>query len=152
MAIVNRDNDATQQKEAVHQAYKNVGVGSTVLAGGSSYWIGGPMPYPYLLESARTYVLGISGAPALRLIIDRFVAGQTRIVCSISNMVLTNYGTSGSFGVSGLAPLGSTLLQGQAGDQLSFDVVGANTAITDITISVVVRKSQDIVSHHGVST
>ncbi len=149
MAIVNRDLDGSQQKDVVHQGYKNVGVGSTMLAGGASFFIGAPIPYPFVIESAEVYALGITGAPQMRLIIDRFGAGQTRMVCGISNCVVTAYGTSGVQGLSGLAPVGSTLLQGQAKDQLSFDLVGSNTGFTDVMISVVIKKTQDIVSYNG---
>lgn len=149
MAIVNRDLDTSQQKDVIYQAYKNVGVGSTILAGGASFWIGAAIPYPFTVESAEVYAIGLTGAPQIRLIIDRFAAGQTRMVCGISNCVITAYGTSGIQGLSGLAPVGSTLLNGQAKDQLSFDLVGANTGATDLTISVVIKKTQDIVSYNG---
>jgi len=149
MAIVNRDGDASEQKEVFTAVYGNL-TGVT-LAAGASLRITGPMPYPFLVESGALAAFGLSGAPQVRLILDRFTSGgQTRMVCGISNMVTRAYLTSGIIGWSGLAPVGSTLLQGQAGDQLSLDIVGANTALTDLLVNVVVKKSQDIVSYNGV--
>lgn len=149
MAIVNRDLDQSQQKEVVRFTQFNRGVGSTVMAGGASFLIGSPIPFTYTIESGSVYVLGVSGAPQMRLLVDRFAGGQTRMVVSISGLVLTAYGTSGVLGFSGFAASGSTLLAGQMGDVLSFDVVGANTAITDAAISIVVKKSADIVTYNG---
>lgn len=152
MAIVNREKDASEQKEWIGAVTGNNIQGGTALSTGSSVLISGPMPYPFVVDSGRVYGIGLSSTPQIRLILDRFAGGQTRIVLSISNMVVPAYGTSGSFGLSGLAPAGSTLLNGLPGDVLSIDVVGANTAFTALSIQVAVKKTQDIVSMNNKTT
>ena len=110
------------------------------------------VPYPGVIQSMRAAAQGLSGAPIVNLQVLRFAAGGTSIAASISGIVLAEVGTSGIMGFSGLAAQGSTLLQLQAGDVLQFQTGGANTAARVLLLQVVVKKTQDIVSYHGVST
>ena len=149
MAIVNRDLDVSQQKD-VYQYVSNF-VGSTTVSTGATGWIG-MVPYPGVIQSARLGAQGLSGAMLVALQVLRFANGGTSIAVSISNMVCFDSGLSGIQGYSGLAAEGSTLLQLQAGDILQFQTSGANTAARVLLLEVVVKKTQDIVSHNGVSS
>lgn len=149
MAIVNRDLDASQQKD-VFQYVSNF-VGSTTVSTGATGWIA-MVPYPGVIQSMRAAAQGLSGAPIVNLQVLRFAGGGTSIAASISGIVLAEIGTSGVMGYSGLAATGSTLLQVQAGDLLQFQTGGANTAARVMLLEVVVKKTQDIVSHNGISS
>ncbi len=86
--------------------------------------------------------------------IMRVIAGGgiTMIAISISNMIIqggASFAAVASY--SGLVAQGSTLLLGQRGDVLSATTAVANTACSQLLINVVVKKTQDIVSHNGVA-
>lgn len=149
MALVNRDKDASEQKD-VYQYVSNF-VGSTTVSTGATGWIA-MMPYPGVIQSARLGAQGLSGAMQVALQVLRFASGGTTIAVSISNMVCFASGLSGVQGYSGLAATGSTLLNLQAGDILQFETSVANTAARVLLLEVVVKKSQDIVSYNGIST
>lgn len=154
MAIVNRDGDASEQKEwitwvsgpASGVSYGlGVGVGVTIV-------LAGPIPYPYSIQSCAALALGMSGAPQLAFSILRPGNGNTVIAIGLSNMVVSNGFSLAPVGYSGLAAQGSTLLLGQRNDILLATTVGANTAFTNLVVNVVVKKTQDIVSHNGISS
>jgi hypothetical protein len=157
MAIVNRDKDASEQKEvfvwtsspASGISYGlGLGVGVTVMAAG-------PMPFPYILQSISAVATGNSGGPQLvPLIVRPAVGGVTTIPVSISNMVIPNAASmsTSSLNYSGLAPTGSTLLLGQRGDILVFATAVANSAVNTLVVNMVVKKTQDILSMNGVSS
>lgn len=151
MALVNREKDASEQKDYI--VYASAGAaGASTLATGVTRMIG-MMPYPCVLQSVGFAALGCSGAMAVTFAKTAFTAtGVTTYTVSISNMILQNFGTSGQIGYSGLAAAGSTLLNFQAGDQLLISTSVANTACTDLLLNIVVKKVQDIVSYNGIST
>lgn len=145
MALVNRDKDASEQKEVMVLALNSITtVGTTNMIG--------IVPYPAILQSARVGGFGFSGAPQAFLRINRFAAGTTSILPGISNMIISNIGLSGILGQSGLAATGSTLLQLQAGDVLTIETAVANTAVEKMVAEVVLKKLQDVVSYFGVSS
>lgn len=166
MAIVNRDLDATQQRDVYMWSSQGGQYGSTfVIPGGQvpvgiTLYLAGPMPYPYVVQSANAIAYGTSGAPQLSFSILRPVSGQlsTLIAISISNMVICagqsflGFGSSavGYLGYSGLAAAGSTLLLGQRGDMLIATTAVANTACQTLNINLVVQKVQDVLSMDGV--
>ena len=144
MAIVNRDLSASQQKEVVNAALGAVATGATreiaVLAS------------PCTLEGVKCQALGVSNAMQVAFQVYRFVvgAGATTINLGISNLVLVNAGTSGLQGFSGLAAAGSTLLSLQAADVLQVTTSVTNGNATSLNLNLVIKKTQDIVSHNGV--
>lgn len=147
MAITNRDLDVSQQKDVYS------GVVPILLGVGATH----PMfqlPYPATLQSARAGAFGTSGSPQAIFRVSRFIVGSgfTSINLGISNLVLPAFGTSGTLAYSGLAPTGSTLLNLLAGDVLGVEVAGANSAIEKLVIEMVVRKTQDFVSHNGTAS
>ncbi len=146
MAIVNRDKDVSETKEVIQYA------SNTAVATGATVYLG-MIPYPCSLQSIGGFALGVSNAMQLAFNCVRFTSGgQTAIILGISNLVLVNYGTSGAQGFSGLAATGSTLLNLQAGDVLSYTSSVTNGNATQIVLELVVKKLQDIVSYNGVST
>lgn len=143
MAIVNRDLDASQQKDIVNAPLGAVATGVTrhvcVIA------------YPCTLQSVRASAQGVSNAMQIAFEVIRG-AGSSGIPIGISNMVLQNRSVSGVVGFSGLAAAGSTLLNFVAGDVVQIVSSVANGNATDLTLQLVLKKTQDIVSHNGVST
>lgn len=145
MAIVNRDKDASEKK------YVFTWAGSTQINTGYTAWIG-IVPFPCTVQSARSAAVGVSAAMQVAFKVQRFAEGNTVIGLGISNMILSNFGTSGVLGYSGFAAPGSTVLNLQAGDILLFETAVANSAASQLTLELVVKKTQDIVSYNGVST
>lgn len=141
MAIGNRDMGASQQ----HDVY-NVSVGALGTAITKFVAV---MPYPCTMESVRSAAQGLSNTLSLAFEVIRG-AGSSGIAIGISGMVLANRSTSGVVGFSGLAAVGSTLLSFQAGDVVQVISSGANGAVSDLVLEMVVQKTQDFVSYNGV--
>lgn len=165
MAIVNRDLDPSSQRDWITWNSQGQYGATFVLAGnqvptGTTLFLAGPMPYPYVVQSANAMAIGTSGAPQLAFAILRPIpsAAMTAIAISISNMVICSgqsflgFGASavGFIGYSGLAATGSTLLLGQRGDILVAATAGANTACTNLMINMVVQRVQDTLTMDGV--
>lgn len=149
MPIQNRDNGLSQQREVF--SFK---VGTAPIVTGESYgaFI---VPFPCAIQAAFFAAFGLSGSPQYNLKVSRFTSGgATSISVGISNITIAVAAgvSSSSQGWSGLNTLGSTLLQLQSGDVLVVGTAGANTAVDDLSIAVVVQKSQDIVQHFGLQT
>ena len=153
MAIINRDADNSEKKEWISYVNGN----SLGIVTGVTLTLGGPIPYPYQLQTIQAYAMGMSGAPQLAFYIFRpLVAGpgasypgSTYIAIGNSNMVLTNGYSSMPLGYSGLVPQSSTLLIGQQWDSIVAITSGANTACTQLVVNMVWKKTQDIVSHNA---
>lgn len=170
MALVNRDKDASEQRDWISWSSMGLsfgasygapgGIGPGGVATGITLFLTGPMPYNFIVQSANAMAVGTSGAPQLAFSILRPIVGaaMTAIPISISNMVICSgqsflgFGSSavGFLGYSGLAATGSTLLFGQRGDQLLASTAVANTACTVLTINMVVQKVADVVQMDGV--
>lgn len=163
MAIVNRDKDVSEQKEWLSwssaQGPGTLGgtFGNGYVATGATLYLWGPMPYAYTIQSMNAIApIGVSGAMELVPLICRPVSGGfTVLAISVSNMVVVpgiSFNTSTGFGYSGLAAAGSTLLNGQRGDIIAVTSAKANTAVQMLLVNAVIKKTQDIVSHNGLST
>lgn len=153
MAIVNRDKDPSEQKEVFQWSY-NKGSSLGPLNVGQTLALA-IMPYPGVLQSVRFAGFGVSGAPEVAIGVQRHGGagvGGTLIAASISNMVLKEWSSFGVQGYSGLAASGSTLLLLQAGDVILGTMSVANTAANSLALQIVVKKSQDILSHNGIAT
>lgn len=146
MAIVNRDKDASEQKEVF--SWSSNSLGATTVNTGATFHIA-IVPCAGVIQSFRAAAQGVSAAPAIALQILRFAGGGTTIAVGISNLIVPVFGTSGVVGYSGLAPTGSTLLNVQAGDILQCETSVSNSACRSLLVSVVIKKSQDIVSMYG---
>ncbi len=149
MPVINRTGDVSEQKEwASWTSSSSIGTGATIP------YIG-PIPFPYQVQSIQAFAIGMSGAPQLAFSIFRSFpnnGGNTVIAIGISNMVLTNGITSLPSSYSGLVAQNSTLLIGKAWDTLLFTTSGANSAATQLVVNCVIKKTQDIVSHNGISS
>lgn len=154
MAIINRDGDNSEKKEWCTWVGSN---GVTGIPTGASIFLCGPIPYPYQFQTIQAYAVGMSGAPQLAFYIFRpLVAGPgasfpgcTYISIGNSNMVLTNGLTAMPLGYSGLVTQGSTLLIGQQWDSIVAVTSVANSACTQLVVNMVLKKTQDIVSHNA---
>jgi hypothetical protein len=147
MAIQNRDNGLSQQREVLP------GRVSAAVTGESYTLI--TVPFACAVQAAFFSVSGLSGSPQYMLRALRFTsAGATSIDLGISNITIAGaVGLSGGAqGWSGLRTLGSSLLLLQAGDAIVLGTAGANTGADDVAVSLVVQKTQDIVQHFGLNT
>lgn len=142
MAIVNRSLDTTEQLMAVKMEMQ-FEPGATLFVAGQSL-LAGSVDFPVTIVAVNHVVNGISGSPLVDFFVRRATsAGVTAIAIGISGMV----GSTFRVGYSGLAATGSTLLNLSAGDQLYVRTTTANAAIEKMSLSVVVQKTQDILSY-----
>lgn len=149
MAIQNRDNALSQQRDVF-----TIKVGVAPVVTGESYGVF-VVPYPCAVQAAFFAAYGLSGSPQYMLRAHRWLGtGATSIDLGISNITIAAAPgiSGGAQGWSGLRSLGSSLLQLQTGDVIVVGTAAANTAADDLSVSVVVQKSQDIVQHFGLST
>ena len=141
MALVNRDKDASEQREV-----QTVNVGA--VATGVTRFLH-VITYPCILEQVRVAAAGVSNAMQLQF--EKITGATTgAIQMGISNMILQNRSTSGIIGYSGLAAPGSTLLALSVGDVLQVTSSVASGNATDLSIVWVLKKTQDILSYNGV--
>lgn len=141
MAVTNRDLDASEQRLVVHRDFGAV----PVTTNRNIFTAQFPVAVEQLLVAAN----GLSGAPTWTFKIDRFIvgAGLTTITgTSFIGQALTvqTIGTSGLQSVSLLSGL-----QMNTGDVLKVTSSGANTAVADASVHVVVKALQDIKTYFG---
>lgn len=156
MAIIGRNLDVSLRKEVLQ--WDSLSVGQSVLAGAADSAVLGVstlvnmfmLAFPCTIQSGAIYSLGNSGSPVITLNVNRFAAGAT--VFKFATMALTVFGTSGVQGLSGLPAQSSTLLNLLQGDIIQMVTSGANTAIGQTVVQLVVKKTQDIVAYNNVST
>jgi len=145
MAIVNRTLDVSEQRKVFET---KAGATATGITG-----IVCVVPWPSTLVEGQIVAFGLSGAPAVALAVNRFIAGtgftSITIATGTSNLPPA-YGTSG-VGISGmiLPAAGSTLLNLLANDVLLYVTSVANTAVTGLAVDVVLAPVQDIKVHFG---
>lgn len=145
MAITNADNHVSQQKDILTYKSGAVATGATVFVH--------TFVYPCTLQGIRASAFGVSNAMQAAFIKNYFVpgAGLTSIAIGISNLVLQNASVSGSQNFSGLAATGSTLLNFNAGDYLTINTSVANGNVLDMALTMVVKKTQDIVNYNNMA-
>ncbi len=140
MAIVNRDLDASQQRDIY-----NASLVGTIT--GQTYQLC-VVPYPAQLVAVTQAVNGLSGSPNHSVWVQRFIPGTGLTSVNIGNsLVATTFGTSGVQGFS-LPSAASFLLQ--ANDVLLLSTAAANTASVSTTVTLVVKALQDIKTCFGV--
>ena len=151
MGILNRTMDVSEQKEVYSQVFASGGVGGSMIAGIGSTLQLAPLPSPGTLQAAIVSCQGASVAATSSLEIFRFIpgAGVTTISGLGASFTIPAMGVSGYLSVS-LVAAGSTLLNLLAGDQVQMRT-GANTCVLP-SLSIVVKKTQDIVARFGSST
>lgn len=148
MAICNRDKDASEQKMSF-QRHVALTVGASA---GTNFHIAGPLPYPCTLVAAAVGHVSLSGAPVGSIECIRFVpgAGLTQIVGLGATLTAVAVSTSGVQSFS-LVAASSTLVSLQTGDIIVYNQLfsGGNVATAQSSVTVVVKKTQDIVAHFG---
>lgn len=151
MPIVNREKDVSEQKETYMLTPLAGGVGGSFIVGVGSTLNVGPIPSPGTLAAVQVSCQGASVVPTSSLEILRFIPGSgfTTISGIGASFAIPAIGVSGTLSVS-LVAAGSTLLNLLAGDVIQMRT-GVNTCVGPM-MTVVVKKTQDIVSHFGVST
>lgn len=101
-------------------------------------------PRAQTITDAKAIVVGMSGAPTSTLKLQRFVVGAGLTTISISGALThTAIGTSGAQTYS-LPATGSSLLQLSAGDVVVATSGGANAAVEQLMVQLVVQNIQDV--------
>lgn len=137
MAIVNRDLDGSEQHVEVTAHLGAVATGTTAFLFHA--------PWPCTLKYVRAAAQGVSNA--MQVAFEKLSIGSSGIPMGISNLVLQNYSVSGSVAYSGLAAAGATVLKLSAGDVIKGVTSVANGNATDLVLTMVLQKTQDIVSN-----
>ena len=143
MAITNRAKDVSEQRDVLQSSFQLTVTGATLFAA--------VIPYPATLDGVRVAAAGISGTPTYDLRVLRFIAGAgvTTIAGGATTLTGVAVGTSGIQSMV-LASSGSTLLNLLAGDMITLTSGGANSAVTGLNVSVVVKALQDIKTSFGI--
>lgn len=138
MGIVNRSMDSSEQQENLKLKVEGTVTGTT-------YHLQ-HIPRPMQIQDAKSVCLGLSGTPTAQLAVSRFVVGAGLTTINIgAALTQAALGTSGVQGFS-LPAAGSSLLELQAGDVLAVVTGGANSALDQMEVDVVVKNLQDIKS------
>lgn len=134
MALINRDNDSSEQKESLK------GVFQTVV--NSDERLLAIIERPCTIEQFASVCSGISGAPTAQLRVARF-GGPSFLVGG--SMAVAALGVSGPLLAPSLPAAGSTSLQLLKNDVVSV-IFGGGTgaAATCISVDLVVKNIQDI--------
>lgn len=140
MAILNRDCDVSQQQENI-----DIQVGAVATGETHNAFV---VPYPMTIQKVSGAALGVSNAMQVAFNKLRLISGSgsTAIPIGISNLVLVNFTSIGVQNFSGLAAIGSTLLDFAVGEVVQIVTSVSNGNATDLTLSLVVKKTQDIVT------
>jgi len=148
MSIINRELSHSEQRQVFQVAT------GAISTNGTSGVICA-VPWPASLDAAQIMAFGLSGAPSVQLVVDRFIPGTGHTAFNVGGaLTVPAFGTSGvgaqaTLGMS-LQIIGSTLTSLLSGDVLMFQATGANTAVTDMVINVVLRPLSDIKKHYSV--
>lgn len=136
MGLSNRDKDASEQNYLVQNTMG-------ALATGVSAWVG-TVPHSGQILELKLSGKGLSATPTYQLAIARWTsAGITNIALGSALTLAAAFGTSGGLIGATFASNGS-LSAVQAGDLLVVNTGGANTAVTDLVVAVVIKATQDI--------
>lgn len=143
MAIVNRSQDASEQRKDVYSNHGALATGVTAIVH--------LVASPCILDAAQMAIVGMSGAPTYQLSINRFIPGS-----GFTSIALGSANAGRDFGVSGvlsagmsLPAAGSTLLNLMANDLIEVVTGGANSAAAMASIHLVIRPIQDIKQFFG---
>lgn len=151
MPIVNRDKDQSEQRDVYQSILTTTpsSVSTTIsnpgLTTGNTFILA-TISRPAQLIAAESAVYGTSGTPVHSLWIYRFAGGFTSIQVGAS-LAVTNYGTSGVIGYSLYGGVSYPLV---AGDQVALYTQGTNAAVSQASVTLVVKSLQDIKSDFGV--
>lgn len=140
MAIVNRDNDVSQQEQAFSEAIGNMATGATF-----GLLI---VPYPSSLVAIQESAAAISGSPSHSLWLQRFIVGTGVTSIQIgASLGISAFATSGCQGFSILPAAAS--FQFVAGDVLLVNTTASNASTTASVFTVCLKALQDIKTYFG---
>lgn len=142
MAVLNRTEDPSVQRLvlAANSAATATGVTGII----------GLVPSACVVEGGMLAAAGLSGAPNVTIVANRFIIGTGVTAITIAtgtSNVLQAFGTSGVLATGIL--FGTTILL-QANDLLMYQTGVANAAVTGLNVSVIIRPTQDVVTRFGV--
>lgn len=136
MGIANRDKDSSEQLYVIQTTLG-------ALATGVSAWVGSVPSAGQILEW-KFSGKGLSATPVYQLAISRWTsAGKTGIALGSAITLAGAFGLSGGL-LGATFASNSSLAAVQAGDLLVVNTSGADTAVTDLAVAVVIKASQDI--------
>lgn len=139
MGIINRDLSQSQQRSLYSQEYAP----ANLVTGASNILLHVPMAMS--LDAVQFAAFGVSGSPTAQLVINRFITGSGFTAINVGSATAHRaFGTSGVLASGASIPaIGSTLTTLQVNDVLMFQTGGANSALTGLVVSVVVRPLVD---------
>lgn len=144
MAVTNRAKDVSEQKWTFQAAYGAIGVTPVVRE-----FPVGSVPFPGTIKGIFAAAKGVSGTPVLDMYVQRFTTAGITLSGGATTLALQNVGTSGIQSFV-LAASGNTLLGVQAGDVVTVKFSGTDSAVTALSVSIVVQAIQDIKTSFGV--
>lgn len=147
MAIVNRDNSASEQVRDLGAV-----ITTTVAASAGQSFHVAQVPYPCTLQRVAFAANSVSGAPQVAIDIKRNTsAGVTTIPYVSTTLAITAHGISYAYQSISLAAPGSTLVALQAGDVIVVNQLfsGGNVSAANMVVTCSVQATQDIVQHFG---
>lgn len=133
MGNINRNKDDSEKQFDVHANIRETTTGEA----DHVYHA----PHACEIQSARLMGEGLSGTPTAQLQIQRFVTGEGETQIALGPAV-----TIQSVGTSGPQAFAFSSVQLQAGDQVVVANGGTNAALAQLGISLVAKRTQDILS------
>lgn len=135
MSIANRTKDLSEQKDL--QMFT---IDDTITGRIYPIYLA---PRAQTITDAKSFALGLSGAPTTSLFLNRFIVGTGFASYAIGGaLTVSALGTSG-YQTFSLPATGNSVLALSAGDVITAKVGGANAALTDMGIELVVQNIQD---------
>lgn len=147
MGIINKNLGKSQRREVIQNEWSALANGSTIVAA--------VVPYPSILEVVQMYGFGLSGAPTVQVIVNRFIPGTGFTAFNLgSTMALPAFGTSGVLSLTmgfSLPQIGSTLTLLLVNDVVMIQTGGGSSAaVTGLCGAVVLEPIQDAKNQFGV--
>lgn len=146
MGINNRELGNSQRREVYENEWSALANGSTVVMA--------VVPYPSSLDAVQIYAFGLSGAPTVQVIVNRFIPGTGFTAFNLgSTMSLVAFGTSGVLAATGfsLPQIGSTLTALLTNDVIMLQTGSStNAAVTGLVGAAVIRPIQDSKQQFGI--
>jgi hypothetical protein len=142
MGNLNRTKDASEQRIVLSTKAGATATGVTGIIAN--------VPSACVVEGGMLAAFGLSGAPTVAVVANRFIvgAGATAItIATGTSNVVQAFGTSGIVSTGILFGASTVLLPN---DVLMFVTGAANTAVTGLSVDIVVRPLQDVVTRFGV--
>lgn len=140
MGIANRDKDNSEKNYLIQNTLGAIATGVSVLVGS--------VPSAGQILALNLGAVGASAQPVYQLALRRWTtAGVTTYTIGSAITMIATFGTSG--GIQGVS-FNSSSFAVQAGDHLVLNSSGSNTAVTDLSVGIVIQATQDIKQQYGI--